>query len=75
MSLLTIIQNEMSQKEKNKYILTHIYMESRKMVNLYAGQLWRHRHRNQTRGLCGEGEGEMNLRVAGKRKRYHMYNR
>ena len=28
----------------------HIYMESRKMVlmNLFAGQQWRHRHREQT---------------------------
>ena len=37
-----IIQREGSQKEKDKYgILTHIYMESRKMVlmSLFADQL------------------------------------
>ena len=41
MNLEPIIQSEVSQKEKNKYhILTHIYMESRKMIwmNLFAGQ-------------------------------------
>ena len=46
-----IIQSEVSQKEKKRYcILTHINMESRKMVsmNLSAGQPWRCRHREQT---------------------------
>ena len=41
MNLEPIIQSEVSQKEKGKYhILTHIYMESRKMVlkNLLTGQ-------------------------------------
>ena len=36
-----VIHSEVSQKEKNKYcVLTHIYMESRKMVlmNLVSGQ-------------------------------------
>ena len=33
MNLEPVIQSEVSQKEKNKYcVLTHIYMESRKMV-------------------------------------------
>ena len=44
MNLGPIIQSEVSQKEKDKYrILTHIYMESRKMVlkNLFTGQQWR----------------------------------
>ena len=48
MNLESIIQNEVSQKEKDKYrILMHIYMESRKMVmkNLFTGQQWRNRHR------------------------------
>ena len=48
MNLEPIIQSEMSQKEKDKHhILTHIYMESRKMVlkNLFTGQQWRNRHR------------------------------
>ena len=48
-------QSEVSRKEKNKYhMLTYIYiyMGSRKMVlmNLCAGQQWRHRHRGQTYG-------------------------
>ena len=41
MNLEAIIQSEVSQKEKDKYyILTHIYMDSRKMVlkNLFIGQ-------------------------------------
>ena len=48
MNLEPIAQSEVSQKEKDKYhILTHIYMESRKMVlkNLLTGQQWRNRHR------------------------------
>ena len=47
MNLEAIIQSEVSQKEKDKYyILTHIYMESRKMVlkNLFTGQQRRNRH-------------------------------
>ena len=38
---MSVIQSEVSQKEKNEYrMLTHIYMESKKMVlmNLVAGQ-------------------------------------
>ena len=63
MNLEPIIQSEVSQKEKDKYcILTHIYMESRKMVlkNLFTGEKWRNRHREETYGH-GErgGEGEM----------------
>ena len=41
MDLESVIQSEVSQKEKNKYcILTHIYIEFRKMVqmNPFAGQ-------------------------------------
>ena len=52
-----IIQSEVSQKEKDKYcILMHIYMESRKMVlmNLFARQQWRKRHRER---LWTWGEG------------------
>ena len=57
MNLEPVIQNEVSQKEKEKYcILTHI-CESRKMVpkNLFAGQHWRKRHREQT---YGRGRGQ-----------------
>ena len=48
MNLEPIIQTEVSQKEKDKYhILTHIYMETRKMVlkNSFTGQQRRNRHR------------------------------
>ena len=60
MNLEIVIQSEVSQKEKNKYcILTHIYMESRKMVllNLFAGKEWRHRHRERTCGHSGGKRG------------------
>ena len=56
MKLEPIIQSEVSQKEKHQYsILTHIYMEFRKMVmmTLYARQQKRHRYKEQTFGLCG----------------------
>ena len=46
MKLELIIQREVSQKEKHQYsILTHIYMEFRKMVmmTLYKRQQKRHR--------------------------------
>ena len=47
MNLEPITQSEVNQKEKDKYILTHIYIESIKMVlkNLFTGQQWRNRHR------------------------------
>ena len=48
MDLEPLIQSQVSQREKDKYhILTHIYMESRKMVlkNLFTGHQRRNRHR------------------------------
>ena len=54
MNLETVIQSEVSQKEKKKYrILTHV--EPRKMVqmNRFAGQKLRHRCREQTYGYQG----------------------
>ena len=38
----------------------HIYMESRKMalINLFSGQQWRSRHREQTYGHLGMEGGE-----------------
>ena len=71
MNLEPLIQSEVSQKEKNKcHISAHIYMESRNMVrmNLFAGQQWRNRHREQTyrhRERGGEGEmyGESNVEI------------
>ena len=63
MKLEPIIQSEVSQKEKHQYsILTHIYMEFRKMVtmSLYARQWKRHRCKEQTFGdSVGEDEGGM----------------
>ena len=56
MKLEPIIQNEVSQKDKDQYsILTYIYMEFRKMVTitLYAKQKKRHRCTEQIFGLCG----------------------
>ena len=47
MSLESIAQSEVSQRERDKYhIITQIYMESRKMVlkNLFTGQQWRNIH-------------------------------
>ena len=55
MNLEPIIQSEVSQKEKNKYlILIHIY-GTRKMVlmNLIAKQHWKHIHRDKTGGHSG----------------------
>ena len=60
MKLEAIIQSEASQKEKYQYsILTHIYMEFRKMVmiTLYARQQKRLRCIEQSFGLCGRGRG------------------
>ena len=43
-------------------------MESRKMIlmNLFAEQQWRHRHREQTCGHSGEGEGGTNWKSDGE---------
>ena len=65
MKLEPIIQSEISQKEKHQYrILTHIYMEFRKMVmiTLYARPLKRHRCTEQSFGLCGRRRGWDDLR-------------
>ena len=60
MKLEPIIQSEVSQKDKDQYsILTHIYMEFKKMVTvtLYAEQKKRHRCTEQTFRLCGRRRG------------------
>ena len=60
MKLEPIIQSEISQKEEHQYsILTHIYMEFRKMVMMtpYVRQQKRHKCKEQTFGLCGRGRG------------------
>ena len=45
MNLEPIIQNELSQKEKDKYcILIHIYKIQKNVTeNLFTGQQWRNR--------------------------------
>ena len=60
MKLESIIQNEVNQKEKHQYgILTHTYMEFRKMlmITLYAKQKKRHRCIEQSFRLCGRRRG------------------
>ena len=60
MKLEPIIQSEVSQKDKDYYsILTHIYMEFRKMVmiTLYEKQKKRHRYTEWTLELCGRRRG------------------
>ena len=71
MSLEPIIQSEISQKEENKYLSMHIYMESRKMVliNLFAEQQWRHRHTEQIYGHSGRRGGRGKLKEL---KHYHI---
>ena len=54
-NLEPVVQSEVSQKEKNEYhIVTHIYLESRKMVlmNPFAEKEWTCRCREWT-GLVG----------------------
>ena len=60
MNLEPVIQSCISQEEKTKFVLERIYMESRKMMlkNLFAGQEWRHRHRERTFGHGGGGRIE-----------------
>ena len=62
-NLEPVVQSEVSQKEKNEYhIVTHIYLESRKMVvmNVFAGKECRHRYREWTVDTLGEGESGRN---------------
>ena len=78
MKLETIIQNEVSQKEKHQYsILTHIYGIWKGVVmTLYVRQQKRHRYKEQTFGLCGRKRGwEWFERIALKHVYYHMWNR
>ena len=67
MKLEPIIQNEVSQKEKHQYsILTHIYIEFRKMATtaLYVRQQkgQQKRDKEQIFGLCGRRQGWDDLR-------------
>ena len=65
MNLEPIIQSEISQKEKDKYhLLVHIYgIQEKVLKNLFTGQQWRNRHREQT---CGDGEREGEGEIYGK---------
>ena len=64
MNLEPIIQSEVSQKEKSKYhILMHIYrIQKMVLMNLFAEQHWRHRHREQTSRHNGGRRGWDKLR-------------
>ena len=62
MKLEPIIQSEASQKEKHQYsILTHIYLEFRKMVmmTLYTRQKRDTDVKNRLLDSVEEGEGRM----------------
>ena len=62
MKLEPILQSKVSRKEKLQYsVLTHIYMEFKKMVmiTLYVRQQKRHRCIEQSFGLFGRGKGGM----------------
>jgi len=68
MKLEPIIQSEVSQKEKHKHYSLMHNTKSRKKVlkNLFTGQQWRNRHREQTFGhgkTGGQGEvyGKSNM--------------
>ena len=58
MKLESIIQSEVSQKEKHQYsVLMHMEFRKRVMITLYARQQKRHRCIEQSFGLCGRGKG------------------
>ena len=60
MNLEPVTHSEVSQK--NKDCVVTIDMKSRKMVpmNLFEGQQWRHRHREQPVGTVAGGEDGTN---------------
>ena len=65
MDLESVIQSEVSQKEKNKHRILSIYVESRKMVRMNLFAVWekRHRRRECTCGHSGEGVGGTNWEI------------
>ena len=66
MDLASVIQSEVSQKEKNKYgMLTHIYGCKKKMVQmkLLTKQKYSHRCRKQTYGYKGGRRGGINWEI------------
>ena len=62
MNLESIIQSEVSQKEKNRFrILTHIYgIEKDGMMNYWQGSSRDADIENRLVDIAGEGEGGMN---------------
>ena len=65
MKLKSIIQSEVSQKEKHQYsILTHIYgfQKDGNDDPIYARQQKRHRYKEQTFGLYGRRQGGDDVR-------------
>ena len=66
MKLEPIIQSDINQKEKTpiQYTNAYIYIEFRKtvMITLHARQQKRHRHIEQSFGLCGRRRGWDDLR-------------
>ena len=67
MDLETVLQSEVRQKEKNKYHILTVYVESRKMVqmNQFARQKQRNRCREQMYGHQGGKRGWGGSGVAG----------
>ena len=65
MDLETVIQSEVSQKEKNKYRMLMHVCGTRKMVqmSLFAGQNLRHRCREETWTPRGENCSEVGMVV------------
>ena len=60
MNLESIIQSEVNQKEKAQYrILKHVHGKM-VLMNLFAGQQWRCRHRDRLADTVWEGEGGAN---------------
>ena len=56
MNLEPIIQSEVSQKEKTKYCIFNAYIWS--LINLPAGQKWKHRQRTDLWTWMGGGRKE-----------------
>ena len=60
MKLESIIQSEVSQKEKHQYsVLMHMEFRKRVMITLYARQQKRHRYIEQSFGFCAIGYGRL----------------
>ena len=55
MDLEIIILSQVNQKEKDKYHISLLYMESKTQMNLSTKQKYTHRHKEQTCGCQGGG--------------------